>query len=290
MQTRKIVNNLARIAELETQLLATKDLQKSVETLTYEKQEMIKALQQKHSENMQYYMEIQRLTPLVQAQPVDKPCEKCPSLEGNIAELRKEQEKLQDQISFLKEKSDILTTNLLTEQTNQKLVQQEKADVMEQNATLRKDLERLRAHLLESEDMHTQEMVELQKAYEETKAKMVALEDEVNKSSNAYTSASIRANQHAETLQAQYALVVQQRDDLIHKLSLAEDRESKNQAALTNLQCALEQFQNDKENDIKAATQRIRKELQQHLDKETRHQYSWKYNNCNRTIRCKSRA
>ncbi|XP_023291357.2 thyroid receptor-interacting protein 11 isoform X1 [Lucilia cuprina] len=261
-------NYLARIAELESQLLATADLQKSLEALNYEKQEMIKALQQKHAENMQYYMEIQRLTPLAQQQ-TDKSCDKCPSLESHIAELQKQQEKLQDQISFLKEKSDILTTNLLTEQTNQKLVQQEKADVMEQNATLRKDLERLRAHLLESEDMHTQEMVELQKEFEETKAKMIALEDEVNKSSNAYTSASIRANQHAETLQAQYALVVQQRDELVNKLTVAEDRESKNQAALTNLQCALEQFQNDKENDIKLATQRIRKELQQHLDKET---------------------
>lgn len=57
---------------------------------------------------------------------------------------------------------------------------------------------------------------------------------------------SIRANQHAETLQAQYSLLVQQRDELLQKLSLAEDRESKNQAALTNLQCALEQFQNGK--------------------------------------------
>ncbi|XP_065364053.1 thyroid receptor-interacting protein 11 [Calliphora vicina] len=263
------VQHLGRIAELEAQLLSTADLQNSLEALTYEKQEMIKALQQKHAENMQYYKEIQRLTPLVQQQQqaADKPCEKCPSLESSIAELQKQQEKLQDQINFLKEKSDILTTNLLTEQTNQKLVQQEKADVMEQNATLRKDLERLRAHLLESEDMHTQEMVELQKEFEETKAKMMALEDEVNKSSNAYTSASIRANQHAETLQAQYAVVVQQRDELVNKLTVAEDRESKNQAALTNLQCALEQFQNDKENDIKLATQRIRKELQQHMDK-----------------------
>ncbi|KAM7346402.1 Golgi microtubule-associated protein isoform 2-T2 [Cochliomyia hominivorax] len=263
------INHLAKIAELESQLLAKADLQKSLDSLQYEKQEMIKALQQKHAENMQYYMEIQRLTPLVQQQHTDKPCDKCPSLETNIAELQKQQEKLQDQINFLKEKSDILTTNLLTEQTNQKLIQQEKAEVVEQNATLRKDLERLRAHLLEIEDMHTQEMVELQKESEETKAKMIALEDEVNKSSNAYTSASIRANQHAETLQAQYALVVQQRDELVHKLSLAEDRESKNQAALTNLQCALEQFQNDKESDIKSATLRIRKELQQQLDKES---------------------
>ena len=38
--------------------------------------------------------------------------------------------------------------------------------------------------------------------------------------------------------------MVQQRDELVNKLTLAEDRESKNQAALTNLQCALEQFQN----------------------------------------------
>lgn len=54
---------------------------------------------------------------------------------------------------------------------------------------------------------------------------------------------SIRANQHNETLQAQYILIQQQRDDIAAKLSQAEDRESKNQAALVNLQCALEQFQ-----------------------------------------------
>uniref|UniRef100_A0A1I8MYQ4 GRIP domain-containing protein n=2 Tax=Musca domestica TaxID=7370 RepID=A0A1I8MYQ4_MUSDO len=274
--------SLAKIAELEAKLLATADLQKSLETLQFEKQELIKALQQKHAENMQYYMEIQRLTPLVgqtQTETAEqpstaspdtvKPCDKCPQLETTITELKKQQEKFQDQINFLKEKSDILTTNLLTEQTNQKLVQEEKADVLEQNATLRKDVERLRAHLLEIEDMHTQESVEMQRELDETKARMQELEIEVSKSSNAYTSASIRANQHAETLQAQYALVIQQRDELLHKLSLAEDRESKNQAALTNLQCALEQFQNDKENDIKSATLRIRKELQQHLDKES---------------------
>ncbi|XP_073833094.1 Golgi microtubule-associated protein isoform X1 [Musca autumnalis] len=274
----KSPEHISKIAELEAKLLATADLQKSLETLQFEKQELIKALQQKHAENMQYYMEIQRLTPLVQQQAeaettpaaeTPKACDKCPELEATIAELKKQQEKFQDQINFLKEKSDILTTNLLTEQTNQKLVQEEKADVMEQNATLRKDVERLRAHLLEIEDMHTQESVEMQRELDETKARMQELEIEVSKSSNAYTSASIRANQHAETLQAQYTLVIQQRDELLHKLSLAEDRESKNQAALTNLQCALEQFQNDKENDIKSATLRIRKELQHHMDKES---------------------
>lgn len=57
---------------------------------------------------------------------------------------------------------------------------------------------------------------------------------------------SIRANQHTETLQAQYAVLQQQKEDLSAKLSEAEDRESKNRAALTNLQCVLEQFQKGK--------------------------------------------
>ncbi|XP_067640917.1 thyroid receptor-interacting protein 11 isoform X2 [Eurosta solidaginis] len=264
---------ITRIAQLEAELLATADLPKTIEILNYEKAEMIKALQQKHAENMQYYTEIQRLQPMVQQLQQQqltevKSCQNCPNLESTLADLRKELEKQQDQIKFLKEKSDILTTNLLTEQTNQRLIKQEKEEVEEQNASIRKDLERLREHLLEIEDMHTQETIEMQRELEETKAKMVALQDDVARSSNAYTSASIRANQHAETLQAQYALLLQQRDELVNKLSLAEDRESKNQAALCNLQCALEQFQNDKQNDIKAATHSIRRELQQEQQKQ----------------------
>lgn len=54
---------------------------------------------------------------------------------------------------------------------------------------------------------------------------------------------STRANQHTETIQAQYAVLQQQKDELSTRLSEAEDRDSKNKAALTNLQCVLEQFQ-----------------------------------------------
>lgn len=57
---------------------------------------------------------------------------------------------------------------------------------------------------------------------------------------------SIRANQHTETIQAQYAVLQQQKEDLSARLSEAEDRESKHKAALINLQCVLEQFQKGK--------------------------------------------
>ncbi|KAH8235712.1 hypothetical protein KR032_005745 [Drosophila birchii] len=239
-------------AELQSQQAADQSQQQhqqAIEALGQEKTELIKALQQKHLENTQYYAEIQRL----------QPCE------AQLKDLAKEREKLQDQIAFLKEKSDILTTNLLTEQTNQRLLQQQQAESQEQQGSVQRDLERLRAHLLEIEELHTQETVELQQELQNSRARQAVLEQEASKSSTAYTSASIRANQQAETLQAQHALLQQQRDELLAKLGQCEDRELKQQAALTNLQCALEQFQNDKDHDIELATQRIRREMQSQL-------------------------
>lgn len=114
---------------------------------------------------------------------------------------------------------------------------------------------------------------------------------------------SIRANQHTETIQAQYAVLQQQKEDLSARLSDAEDRESKQRAALINLQCVLEQFQKgmqkkddeksenffntkrksyenfqnnrylkfniilDKERDVQAMTNRIRNELNEEVSK-----------------------
>ncbi|KAH8420325.1 hypothetical protein KR009_009212 [Drosophila setifemur] len=253
----KINEELAQLREqhqeqLQQQQEQLQQLQQSLDSLGQEKQELIKALQQKHLENTQYYAEIQRLQPF----------------EGQLKEFAKEREKLQDQISFLKEKSDILTTNLLTEQTNQRLLQQQQAEQVEQQANVQRDLERLRAHLLEMEEQHTQEQVELQRDLEQAQSRRAQLEHEVSKSSTAYTSASIRANQQAETLQAQHGLLQQQRDELLAKLGQYEDRELKQQAALTNLQCALEQFQNDKEHDIQLATLRIKREMQGQLERQ----------------------
>ncbi|KAH8355480.1 hypothetical protein KR084_012635 [Drosophila pseudotakahashii] len=262
----------SRDAQLqEKEKAADQNLQQTIDALGQEKNELIKVLQQKHQENTQYYAEIQRLQPF----------------EQQLKELAREREKLQDQIGFLKEKSDILTTNLLTEQTNQRLLQQQQVESQEQQASVQRDLERLRAHLLEVEELHTQESVELQRDLEESRSRQAVLEQQVSKSSTAYTSASIRANQQAETLQAQHALLQQQRDELLAKLGQYEDRELKQQAALTNLQCALEQFQNgkqlpfnplikliiprilsDKDHDIEMATQRIRREMQSQLDRQ----------------------
>ncbi|EAT45996.1 AAEL002774-PB [Aedes aegypti] len=252
------------------------ELSQSVETLTQQKDNLVQLITAKHNENVQYHAEIQRLSQLLQAELAAKTeakppaeCTDCPTLREKLASLEQQIKKLEDydkmadQIQFLREKSEILTNNLLIEQNNQKVLQQEKQEAIEQKNNLAKDLDRLRQHLLETEEAHTQETVELQQRYEETKRKLQALEDDVKKSTNALTSASIRANQHAETLQAQYHLLQQQRDELVAKLNTADDRDHKNQASLTNLQCALEQFQINRDRDIELATAAIRRELEQ---------------------------
>lgn len=54
---------------------------------------------------------------------------------------------------------------------------------------------------------------------------------------------SIRANQEVETLRNQIRLLEKQRDEVQARLSEAEDAKSRSEAALTNLQVVLEQFQ-----------------------------------------------
>lgn len=54
---------------------------------------------------------------------------------------------------------------------------------------------------------------------------------------------SIRANQEVETLRTQIKLLEKQREEVQARLSEADDARSRSEAALTNLQIVLEQFQ-----------------------------------------------
>lgn len=176
------------------------NLKKSIDSLVLEKNQLILLVKNKHDENINYHTEIQRLDQLLRievdknAKKIENICENCSIVNEKLSEQLQTNEKLNDQIAFLREKSDILTGNLLTEQTNQKLLQQEKQNVIDENNNLTKDLNRLRQHLLDIEDSHTQETVELHKIIDNTKQKMDSLENDAKKSSNAYTSARYKIN------------------------------------------------------------------------------------------------
>lgn len=169
---------------------ASAELQQTVDRLMKEQQELIGAVQLKHNENVQYHAKIQELNQMVATlQHAKMHCEQCTQLGEQVTAYANEMSKLTDQIEFLKEKSDIMTKNLLIEQTNQKLLQQEKVELNEAKQQLAKELNRLREHLIETENTHTQEIVDLHKKLDETRHEMAAMQDEARKSNTAYTSA-----------------------------------------------------------------------------------------------------
>lgn len=147
------------------------------------------------------------------------------------------------EIAIVTEKCNALEAALIQEQSNNRMLQNQLNESQSKEANAAKELERLRTHLVEMESSYTEDALLAEEARKELEAKLQQAEEKVKSSSNAYTSASIRANQQVETLQQQIALIIQQRDDIQNKLSTAEDKILSQTASLTNLQIVLEQFQ-----------------------------------------------
>lgn len=178
-----------QIEKLQSQhASAIQELKNVIDVLNKEKHELVIAIQLKHNENLQYHAKIQELTAALTAMQSQQ-CQNCDQINGQLTSNKAKINELIDQIEFLKEKSDIMMKNVLIEQSNQKLLQQEKAQLIEEKQQIGKDLERLREHLIQMEEAHTQEMIEMEKMLNETSNEMTVMQEEARKSSTAYTSA-----------------------------------------------------------------------------------------------------
>lgn len=155
-----------------------------------------------------------------------------------------------------------LKISLQQEQSKYKSLHNEHQELKEKESSLRKELERLRIHLVEVEDHYTAEAVESERTISEFKSKLNAAEEQLKNSSTIYKSNNVRANQHLESLQSQIKLISVQRDDLQAKLSAAEDEVQKHAASLTSLQIVLEQFQQDKEREIEGIITKYEYQIQ----------------------------
>ncbi|XP_051171433.1 thyroid receptor-interacting protein 11-like isoform X2 [Leptopilina boulardi] len=270
------------------------EVENELSSVKKERDELVKLVQIKHNESIQYHNEIQRLNQLLNEQVIsihkliaerDVSLEAIKEKEAEILwaqnELQVVRQRLKDfedtnqdekcgivehsvqiaQLAIFIEKSKALEAALIQEQNNNRLLQNQLTDTQNKEQNAGKDLERLRCHLMEIEASYTQELLQTEEIRRDLEAKLIQAEEKVKNSSTVYTSASIRANQQVETMQQQMALIVQQRDDIQNKLSTAEDKILSSTASLTNLQFVLEQFQRDKEKDIQAGTEKIRQQL-----------------------------
>lgn len=241
-------------------------------TIKNERDELVKLVTIKHNENVQYHDEIQRLTHLLNEQTSrgqnllteeDLNVSELKDIATLQHELQAVEQRLRNaeesnsketcgivehstqttEIAILNEKCNALEAALIQEQSNNRMLQNQLNESQGKEANAGKELERLRAHLVEMESSYTEDALLAEETRKELEVKLQQAEEKMKSSSNAYTSASIRANQQVETLQQQMALIVQQRDDIQNKLAIAEDKILSQTTSLTNLQIVLEQFQ-----------------------------------------------
>lgn len=205
----------------------TVDLQSENAKLQSQLNELINLVNSKQQENITYHGEIQRLNQILAAE-IEKSQQLQKSFNDKLQQKQEECEKLSDQNNFLQGKCEVLTQNLLQQQS------------------MEKELERLRAHLVEIEETYTQELLQSERKNQELQTKMNEIEEREKNSSTLYTSVSIRANQQVEALQNQIQLLTNQRDELRQRISDAEDENNRQAAALTNLNFVLQQFQRGK--------------------------------------------
>lgn len=260
-------------------------------TIKNERDELVKLVTIKHNESLQYHGEIQRLTQLLNEQTsqiqsllAEKDIhlsdlkEKDAQLLWTNNELQAVQQRLRNaedsssgaicgivehstqtsEIEILTEKCNALEAALIQEQSNNRMLQNQLGESQSKEANAAKELERLRSHLVEMESNYTEDALLAEEGRKELEAKLQQAEEKLKTSSNAYTSANIRANQQVETLQQQMVLIVQQRDDIQNKLSVAEDKILSQTASLTNLQIVLEQFQQGNSNNFVVFTSNIK--------------------------------
>ncbi|XP_072398994.1 uncharacterized protein [Diabrotica undecimpunctata] len=260
---------LNKLTQIQSQLKETTEkisvLQNQLQEITNSRNELINMVTMKHQENVTYHNEIQKLNQVLIAE-----AEKYKNLEAqlktavspeDIEAKSNEIEKLTDQNNFLKEKCEVLAKNLLEEQAQTQKLLAERSVPSEKETSLQKKVDRLQAHLLELEEHYTQELFQAEQKNAALKAKVSDIEEREKSSSTMYTSVSIRANQQVESLQSQLQTAIAERDSLRKQISDAEDENTKQAAALANLQFVLEQFRKDKEQDVIRETDRIRRHI-----------------------------
>lgn len=279
LMAKETVEKLSKLINEKEEYIESKKIEyeKLIEQLNTEKNELVRLVQVKHNESLQYHAEIQRLTQLFNDQTIkydkliaenkvniDLIKEKETQVlwaQNELQVVRKRLTNFEEknnygetcnvpdhsiklsQVNTLNGKCNALEAALVQEQSNNRLLQNQLNDCQLKETNAEKELERLRTHLVEMEASYTEEALIIDQSKQELEAKLFQAEEKVQNSSNVYTSASIRANQQVETLQQQMTLIVQQRDEIQAKLSAADDKVASQTASLTNLQIVLEQFQ-----------------------------------------------
>ncbi|XP_045677966.1 thyroid receptor-interacting protein 11 isoform X2 [Phyllostomus hastatus] len=164
---------------------------------------------------------------------------------GELNQLLNTVKSMQEQtVTFQQERDQVLLA-LKQKQMENAALQKEVQHLRDKELRLNQELERLRNHLLETEDSYTREALAAEDREAKLRKKVTVLEEKLLSSSNAMENASHQASLQVESLQEQLNVVSKQRDETALQLTVSREQVKQYALSLSNLQMVLEHFQQE---------------------------------------------
>ncbi|XP_075387812.1 thyroid receptor-interacting protein 11 isoform X2 [Tenrec ecaudatus] len=164
---------------------------------------------------------------------------------GELNQLLNAVKSLQEKTVLFQQERDQVMLALKQKQMENSVLQNEAQRFRDKEMRLNQELERLRTHLLESEDSYTREALAAEDREARLRKKVTNLEEKLLSSSSAMENASHQASVQVESLQEQLNMVSKQRDEVALQLSVSQEQVKQYALSLGNLQMVLEHFQQE---------------------------------------------
>ncbi|XP_045757371.1 thyroid receptor-interacting protein 11 isoform X1 [Mirounga angustirostris] len=164
---------------------------------------------------------------------------------GELNQLLNAVKSMQEKTVKFQQERDQVMLALKQKQMENSALQNEVQHLRDKELRLNQELERLRNHLLESEDSYTREALAAEDREAKLRKKVTVLEEKLVSSSNAMENASHQASLQVESLQEQLNVVSKQRDETTLQLSVSREQVKQYALSLSNLQMVLEHFQQE---------------------------------------------
>ncbi|XP_046578475.1 thyroid receptor-interacting protein 11-like [Haliotis rubra] len=242
------VSTQQKSSEIDSELQVLKDSNNQLTLSLREKEFELTSLREKTG----------TLTTLLQQQQGEK---------GQVDHLVQENASLHQQTVQYQQERDQAIMAFQQKHSDVEELNKEITRLKEKEMKLSRELERLRQHLLQIEEGYTGEALEAEEREKELRNRLAVAEEKILSSSSAVQSASQAAIEQVETLQHQLQGVTSQRDAAYMQMTAMQDQCQQYAASLANLQMVLEQFQQDKDAQISADTERYQDEIKILKDK-----------------------
>ncbi|XP_045864372.1 thyroid receptor-interacting protein 11 isoform X1 [Meles meles] len=164
---------------------------------------------------------------------------------GELNQLLNAVKSMQEKTVKFQQERDQVMLALKQKQMENSTLQNEVQHLRDKEIRLNQELERLRNHLLESEDSYTREALAAEDREAKLRKKVTVLEEKLVSSSSAMENASHQASLQVESLQEQLNVVSKQRDETTLQLSVSREQVKQYALSLSNLQMVLEHFQQE---------------------------------------------